>query len=1014
MDYPAGGEVIGGMIPIQWSASDTSELSIKIEYKNDTATEWTLIADDEENDGMYKWDATALEKGEQFMIKITATDAGGNSSFIESGLFEITQLIVTPKTAQYNETSDIHVESTSGWVQLCKPDGTIKAEEDGSPGDVWFFNINFDETGMWYVNDDVQGMFYIWIAPIDLTTTASPTEVTFAKSGTESYIAISGTVENPDGTPTSSAIVEVWAPGDTPSVATTPIKTTTTDATGQYNFTDKVRISLYGAGVYNISARIGDIDDAFAFGYATMTVNPTDVNVSLYSMGDVKGGFPEGEIVFSVTFMDDTALLPEMQEYNVSIWKDGELYDWHDTSDGSTADKINFADPYGKYLNLTPVEMWEAGDDYTLKVEGDFKGDSSLEYSGEVDFEIIAAPNVNVFVTPDKMDVKDEIGNKQTIEIKIYGEDIQTFGNYSNLGIDMGTNKNVTKRIAIDGDILYAPPASAYTYDEGTNTWTVYVFPTKGEGTIYVDVTWPDKGTAEETVDIVKGGYTTVDPTMLIVDTATTIEVKVWASQNIPIYNANVTLVYEADLYEMGTTLASTEIADANGTYIFEDFESTQPDVNIIVIATFEYQGSAQYAYALIKSMPAHDLELDIDPATILVGRTVEFTVNITRGGESYANDFEFYVVNGTELQDLQDGELELVPADAVYIGDKANDTFDFLEMEPGTYYVYLRTADKKHDNMENEPSFEVTKATVTANPTKLVKYADINKTVVFTVTWNGEALNGTLKVMGIKPTSSYEGYAQGFEQEVEIMDGEGNLTNVTAVNLGDISFEFMPEETGSTYAEADGILPVVAPEIDVTPETVLLFEENLITLTVKHPVTGQGIEGLTVWADITGTQRNLGETDGTGNLAIGIVPIQTGYITLSVGRGNESDSAGNITVWIGLKIDVLCTCGSNLTVRKGTELTILVTTRGGSPVADATVKIGGTTIGTTDSNGEIEYEFEDDGTYEITAEKTGYTADSKTLIIEISDAGAPGFELIALVLGALAAILLIRKRRKQ
>ena len=77
-------------------------------------------------------------------------------------------------------------------------------------------------------------------------------------------------------------------------------------------------------------------------------------------------------------------------------------------------------------------------------------------------------------------------------------------------------------------------------------------------------------------------------------------------------------------------------------------------------------------------------------------------------------------------------------------------------------------------------------------------------------------------------------------------------------------------------------------------------------------------------------------------------------------------------------------------------------------------MEVGGTTIGTTDSNGEIEYEFEEDGTYIITAEKAGYIAGSKTLKIEIEEEGVPGFELIALVLGALAAILLIRRRRKK
>ena len=1021
IDYPNGG-TIGGMVPVQWTATSPEglDLVMKIEYKNETATDWSIIAEDEENDGIYTWDITGLATTERYMVKLTATDALGDSWFDESPLFNITELTVTPKTAYYNETKTVDVTGSTGTVNLWYPIHSIwpsgyglKDSRDGSGGSARFSNIVFNTTGHWVVEDEgTNSLFYILVKPIELTVTVSPTEVTYTKT-TEGWITVNGTVTQ-DDTGMSGVTVEMWAPGQAPGVGD-PIATDETDGNGEYEMMD-VGILNYGAGTYNITARIGVFGMADAFGWTTMVVNPAEANVSLYSMEDVKGGFPEGEIVFSVTFPDGNALLPSVQEYNVSVWKGGKLYDWFNTSDGSTGDKINFTPPaelYATYMNLTPVEggMWETGD-YTFKVYADYKGDISWEYIGETDFEIEAAPNVNVFVSPDTLNVKDGTTNKQTIEIKIYGENINTFGNYSNLDIDENGNKNVTKRIKVWGDILYSPPADAYEYNEVTNTWTVYVFPTRGNGKIYVNVTWPDKGTAQGTVDIVEGGYATVDPVALTVDTPTRVEVEVWEkTQQYQIFNANVTLVYEEDLYEIGDFLASTETV-TEGKYVFEDLESTRPATNIIVIATFDYGGATQYAYAKIRSQPAHDLNVSLSPLKVLAGEMTEFTVNITRGGDPYANDFEFYVLNGTELQKLHDGELELAPADAVYTGNKANDTFNFLKKEAGIYYLYVRTEDKKHDNMENETSFEVTKAIVTANPPKLVKYADVNKTVEFSVTWNGDLLNGTLRVKGIKQIGSYEAYAEGYEVEVDIENGKGNLTNITARQLGEVTFEFKPKTQYSEYAEAEGTLPVVAPDIDVTPETVLLFEENLITLTVKHPVTGESIEGLTVWADITGTERNLGETDENGKLTIGIVPLQTGYIVLSVGRGNESDPAGNISVWIGLKVQLLCTCGSNMTLRKGTELTILVTTRGGSPVEGATVKVGETTIGKTDANGEIKYKFEKDGTYTITAEKTDYITGSKTVKVKI-EKPTPGFELIALILGALAAILLIRKRRK-
>ncbi|UGV40699.1 S-layer protein [Methanococcoides orientis] len=56
----------------------------------------------------------------------------------------------------------------------------------------------------------------------------------------------------------------------------------------------------------------------------------------------------------------------------------------------------------------------------------------------------------------------------------------------------------------------------------------------------------------------------------------------------------------------------------------------------------------------------------------------------------------------------------------------------------------------------------------------------------------------------------------------------------------------------------------------------------------------------------------------------------------------------------------------------EGDEVVITVTSRG-SLISDATVKAGSLTLGTTDDEGIVEYEFVSDGTYDITAEKDGY-----------------------------------------
>jgi len=233
-------------------------------------------------------------------------------------------------------------------------------------------------------------------------------------------------------------------------------------------------------------------------------------------------------------------------------------------------------------------------------------------------------------------------------------------------------------------------------------------------------------------------------------------------------------------------------------------------------------------------------------------------------------------------------------------------------------------------------------------------------------------------------------------------MEGEGNITNVTAVKIGNVTFVFKPAADGSEYADADGELKVVVPTISVEPDKIFLAEENLITLTVKHPLTGQPCPGLEVSGDFPSGHMVLGKTDENGKVMIGIVPSITGTIKLYV----EGDVAGEINIVLGLKILV------SSEIEKGKEITITVTTRGGKVVEGATVKFGGETVGTTDSNGEVKYKPAETGDFTITAEKSNYEKATKDVTVK-EGPSTPGFEMIGVILGALAAILLIRRRRK-
>ncbi len=895
------------------------------------------------------------------------------------------------------------MNNAQGNVSLYNPDGTLIKGPTLPPYARWS-NVHFDKSGNWWVVDTKGNAKAINVKPVSLDVNATPDEMNFIKTGQSGcYVNIQGTVKM-NGAAATTATVKIHYPDG--STATTTVANDST-----FSFLD-VNVGLKGAGEYNITAYIGNETNPDAFGYDIFKVNTVEPNITLIKV-DAVGGFPRGKASFEVTYPEDGAALlvsntyyPYMK-YNISIYKGSELYAWTNTSDGSHGGNITFG-VSGKLLNLTST-MWETGD-YKLKVNVDVTGDGIWEYSGEKSYSIPSPPPVNVdVITPQdkKLNVLAPNQNAQTITIQIFGENMNTYGNKTNLNIGPN-NKNITERIKVEGDVLYAPLKNAYTY-LGNGTWNITVFPTRGNGKIYINVTWPDKGTANEVIDVVNGGYTTVTPTEVIVDTPTTVEAQVKdKTQQIPFYNANVTIVYESGLYGIGSTIASSQHATGEGKYVFNNFTSSQAGVNIIVIASFDYDGT-QYAYALIKSQAAHDLNVALSPSNVLAGEMTTFKANITRNNASYDGTFEFYVLNETQLQKLHDGKLDLSSLTSITPTrvSKGNYTYTDYITKDGTYYLYIKTTDSKHDNLNNEPSFVVSKAGVTTSPTALVKDVDKNMTVVFTVTWNGKPLNGTLLIKGVKQVASFEAFVKNGTYNLTITNGKGNITGVDATAVGNITFEFKSDKSGSHFADADGVLKVQSPKIEIVePATKIAFvgEENLIVIKVTHPVTHAGCAGLNVSIETPGNNEvPIGKTDSDGKLMFGVMPLQTGEIKVYIG----GELAGTIQVKLGLKIN------APTEVEKGKEFAIFVTTITGKAIEGATVKVDGSTVGTTDSNGEIKYKPTTEGTITVTAEKDGYYMATKSIAVTKSPGKTPGFEFIGLTVGLLAAILIAKRRRK-
>jgi C1A family cysteine protease len=76
---PTGGEIFTDEIEIAWTALDpdpgqTALLSIDLEYSPDAGASWTVIDTGLTNNGLHLWDTSGLSAGDDYLLRITATD----------------------------------------------------------------------------------------------------------------------------------------------------------------------------------------------------------------------------------------------------------------------------------------------------------------------------------------------------------------------------------------------------------------------------------------------------------------------------------------------------------------------------------------------------------------------------------------------------------------------------------------------------------------------------------------------------------------------------------------------------------------------------------------------------------------------------------------------------------------------------------------------------------------------------------------------------------------------------
>ncbi|MDP7422140.1 MAG: S8 family serine peptidase [bacterium] len=71
---PDGGEELNGTVPITWHAEDANRDALAIKISANNGSGWFLVAENEENDGIYYWNTSLGEDGPAYTIRVEATD----------------------------------------------------------------------------------------------------------------------------------------------------------------------------------------------------------------------------------------------------------------------------------------------------------------------------------------------------------------------------------------------------------------------------------------------------------------------------------------------------------------------------------------------------------------------------------------------------------------------------------------------------------------------------------------------------------------------------------------------------------------------------------------------------------------------------------------------------------------------------------------------------------------------------------------------------------------------------
>ena len=536
------------------------------------------------------------------------------------------------------------------------------------------------------------------------------------------------------------------------------------------------------------------------------------------------------------------------------------------------------------------------------------------------------------------------------VQFQIIGNDHSFYGDLSSNPIeDYGEN------ITLTGNALFLSTKSlddfpGVSYLNGT--WTVPIIPTMsvGGGKITFNVEWEDYGSFKQDLLIggteYNGSIIEITPDTFVIDEELTVFVNVFGplGTGYPISNADVELWWLNDDGTKDVKINETDRPDSLGTNIYsfvvtEDEQhnglTTLPRklmayVNVINIG---------YGYATTTMMPMSDLQVSVSQDSIMAGEKTKFDINVTKGNntapegniqvEFYDNDGEKVDLNN-DFGSIRDNDLD----------NDENSLDDYL-LIPGIYTLYAYNA--THDSTGQNATFEVKAVDVSCDLGVFIWNVDDNISATFTVLYNGNNVDGTLKVLNMTDEGNYYSvWVKNGEAQFDIINGTTTIT-VSADYLPNdkflenLTFEFSSNSQGSKFAKATGFVPVKVADVSVSPKA-LPF--NLVS-NLEITITGRsvGLSNVLVGIDVPGIPITLEtSTDTNGKAIFAFKAPTTGKIIIMI-ENRVSDKTVLVTSW-SLYID------APIQVKEGETFTIQIRngSANGNEIIDALVVFAGNT----------------------------------------------------------------------